>query len=207
MSFFNSLVENDLYSDYGYIIFNELRKYADADSVLLINSLTGYFAEQDMDTIYSICAAKKCLVINDISGSIGTEIAKVGDILVCSFGLDKPLNYGEGGLIAVSNKEWFNLTQILEDDFGAPFRKKLLDLEKRITYLKDINKKIKKELNDFDIIHKEKKGINVVVKIKNELQKQQLIKYCDDNKYEYTECPRYIRVNCDAISIEVKRLQ
>ena len=34
----------------------------------------------------------------------------------------------------------------------------------------------------------------------------ELIQYCKDNSYEYTECPRYIRVNCKAISIEVKRI-
>ena len=36
-------------------------------------------------------------------------------------------------------------------------------------------------------------------------EKKELIAYCEKNGYEYTECPRYIRVLENAISIEVKR--
>ena len=81
-----------------------------------------------------------------------------------------------------------------------------LDLEKRLFLLKKLTEKIKKDLGKFDIIHKDKKGINVVVKFKDENEKKKIVDYCRDNDYEYTECPRYIRVNCNAISIEVKRL-
>ena len=56
-----------------------------------------------------------------------------------------------------------------------------------------------------DIIHADKKGINVVIKFRNEAEKKRIIYYCDKNNYQYTECPRYKRVNCNAISIEVKR--
>ena len=38
-------------------------------------------------------------------------------------------------------------------------------------------------------------------------EKGKIIKYCEENNLQYTICPRYIRVNCDAISIEVKRIQ
>jgi len=227
----------ELKTDYGIINKKNL-KNIDKNSVLLINSLTGYFAEQDMDTIYSICKKKNCLVINDISGSIGTKAAGYGDILVCSFGIDKPLNYGKGGLLAVKNKEWLKLTEIKEEKFDDSFYEKLLNLEKRLQYLKKINKKIKQDLKDYNIVHKDKQGINVIVKFNNETSKQsfdgfrseaskpfrktegfskslsnkfdkkekkQLEDYCKKNNYQYTVCPRYIRVLCDAISIEVKR--
>lgn len=195
----------ELKTDYGLIDINGLKKNIDKNSVLLINSVTGYFAEQDMDTIYSICKNKDCLVINDISGSIGTKIARVGDILVCSFGNDKPLNYGKGGLIAVENKQWLNLTEIKEEEFGEDFYEKLINIERRLSFLKRINKKIKDGLKNFEIIHKDKEGINVIVKFNNEKEKKQLEGYCKKNNYQYTVCPRYIRVNCNAISIEVKR--
>jgi len=213
----------ELKTDYGLINKKEL-KNIDKNSVLLINSLTGYFAEQDMESIYSICKNKNCLVINDVSGSIGTKQAKVGDILVCSFGKDKPLNYGKGGLIAAEKKGWFNLTEIKEEKLDNDFHQKLLDLEKfsnesekglensknfqsRLFLLKKLTKKIKTDLKNFNIIHKDKEGINVIVKFNNEKEKEQIEAYCKKNKYEYTICPRYIRVNCNAISIEVKRLQ
>ena len=57
-----------------------------------------------------------------------------------------------------------------------------------------------------DIINPGKHGINVVIKFKDKEQKEKLIKYCKENKLEYTECPRYIRVEEDAVSIEVKRI-
>ena len=37
--------------------------------------------------------------------------------------------------------------------------------------------------------------------------KQRIIDYCNENNLEFTECPRYIRINEPAISIEVKRLE
>jgi len=194
----------EIKTDYGLITKQGL-KDIDKDSILLINSLTGYFAEQEMDSIYSICKKNNSILINDISGSIGTEQAKIGDILICSFGNDKPLNYGKGGLLAVKNKEWFNLTEIEEETLGNDFYKKLLNLDKRLLKLKEINKKIKTDLKKFNIIHKDKEGINVIVKFNNEKEKEQLEGYCKNNNYEFTVCPRYIRVNCSAISIEVKR--
>ncbi|MBW2974839.1 DegT/DnrJ/EryC1/StrS family aminotransferase [Candidatus Woesearchaeota archaeon] len=195
----------ELKTDYGILNIKELKDIG-KDSVLLINSMPGYAAEQDMVPVYRICKNKNCLLINDISGSIGTRQAKYGDISVCSFGNDKPLNYGCGGLLAVRDKGWLDLTEIKEEKLGDDFYEKLLSLEKRLASLKNINTKIKDELKRFEIIHRNRKGINVIVKFNNEMEKEQIEGYCKKNKYEYTLCPRYIRVNCDAVSIEVKRL-
>ena len=60
------------------------------------------------------------------------------------------------------------------------------------------------QLKDFDII--QSNGINVIVKFNNAEEKLKLIDYCKLYGYEFTLCPRYIRVLEDAISIEVKRL-
>jgi hypothetical protein len=195
---------NILKTDYGLIKKEELNKI-NKDSVLLINSLPGYFAEEDIETIYNTCKKKNCLVINDISGSIGTKAAKIGDILVCSFGKDKPLNYGKGGLFAVEKEEWFNLTEINEEELEKDFYEALSNLSKRLSKLDKINKKIKHDLKNEKIIHKEKRGINVIVKFNNDQEKNKITSYCIENKYEFTLCPRYIRVNCNAVSIEVKR--
>ncbi len=195
----------ELKTDYGIISQKDLEGI-DNNSVLLINSLPGYFAEQQMAPIYNICKSKGCLLINDISGSIGTEQAKYGDILVCSFGSDKPLNYGKYGLLAVKNKDWFKLTEIKEEKVGDDFKKTLKNLPKRLSKLKEISKKIKNDLKKFDMLHKEKNGINVIVKFNNESEKKEVEDYCKNNSYQYTVCPRYIRVNCNAVSIEVKRL-
>ena len=39
------------------------------------------------------------------------------------------------------------------------------------------------------------------------VEKEAITMYCESNGYEFTECPRYIRIIEPAISIEVKRLE
>ena len=79
-------------------------------------------------------------------------------------------------------------------------------LNQRIEDLHKINKKIKKDLNNCNILHKKLRGINVIAAFKTKKQKQEIIDYCKKNKYPYKECPMNIKVNVPAISIEVQQL-
>jgi len=192
----------ELKTDYGIIDLDDLRAKADEKSVLLVNSLNGYFSEQPMFEIAKICAEKNCLLVNDISGSIGMDSGKIGDVLLGSFGRDKPINLHYGGFVAFDFGEFegeFDESKLKELD------EKLDELFARQLRWDGMHWKIKADLKDLDIIHKDKPGINVVVKFSNEDEKKKIIDYCDANKLAYTICPRYIRVNCDAVSIEVKR--
>jgi len=58
-----------------------------------------------------------------------------------------------------------------------------------------------------ELLHPKSLGINVVVRYADSAEKKRLIDYCERKCLEYTLCPRNIRVMCDAISIEVKRLK
>jgi len=194
----------ELKTDYGILDLEDLKGKADEKSVLLVNSLNGYFSEQPMQEIAEICAEKKCLLVNDASGSIGTDIGKTGDVILCSFGKDKPVNLHYGGCIATDEDYSF------EGEFDSGKLKKLSEeldnlFAKQIKW-DGMHWKIKADLKDFDIVHKDKGGINVIVKFSDEEEKDKIIKYCEENKLPYTICPRYIRVNCDAVSIEVKRM-
>ena len=193
----------ELKTDYGIIDLQDLERNADEKSALLVNSLTGYCAEQPMKEIQEICKTKKSLLINDVSGSIGTENAKFGDIILGSFGKDKPVNLHYGGFIATDEEIKFE-GQFDETKFEA-LEKELTILKEKLNEWNKITNKIKQDLATFDIIHRDKKGINVIVKFNNEQEKQQLTDYCNKNNYEYTVCPRNIRVEENAISIEVKR--
>jgi dTDP-4-amino-4,6-dideoxygalactose transaminase len=220
----------ELKTDYGLTDLADLEKKADGKSIFIMNSLTGYHAEEDMKQIAEICEKKHCLLVNDISGSIGLKIASYGEIILGSFNRWKPVNLGLGGFIAFddiipSNYEFIESEQkflqkvfdmkehfkgfeeynLKERDLEKLYEK-IKDAKKRHEQFIDIQSKIKKDLKGFDIIHPDKSGINVIVKFKNDEEKSKIIKYCDDNKFEYTECPRYIRVNEKAICIEVKRL-
>lgn len=193
----------EIKTDYGIIDLEELNKI-DENSVLIVNSLSGYFAEQPMKEIIKICEEKNCTVINDVSGSIGNNgLCKEGNFIFGSFGKWKPINLEYGGFIATDKK--IKMGENFDEDKLSELYKKLTYLKERLILFNILQRRVKENLNNFEVIHKESNGINVIVKFNNEEEKEELIKYCKDNNYEYTLCPRYIRVNCKAVSIELKR--
>ncbi|MBI2129078.1 DegT/DnrJ/EryC1/StrS family aminotransferase [Candidatus Woesearchaeota archaeon] len=227
----NDLMPIELKTDYGILNLRDLFKKADKNSVLIVNSLTGYFADQPMKPIEKICKKRGCLLINDASGSIGTKFAKYGDIAIGSFRQWKPINLGKGGFMAINDNllhffmtkervhgvlrfidRYISRPEVIEEykfsekELDA-LENKIVNLNKRLKFMMGINQKIKNDLKSCEILHKSRYGLNVVVKFKNEEEKNKIIKYCEENKYEYTLCPRNIRADTDAVCIEVKRLE
>jgi hypothetical protein len=219
----------EIKTDYGLTNLEDLEKKADGKSIFIVNSLTGYFAEENISKIAKVCKRKHCLLINDVSGSIGLKLAKYGDIVLGSFNRWKPINLLKGGFLAYDEmipskyeldpekkkivqkffdiKKHFNEFEELQlkGNELTNLYNKLSNVHDRQKQFHKLHWQIKKDLKDFDIIHLKKEGINVIVKYSNDCEKTKIIKYCEDNKLEYTQCPRYIRVNEMAISIEVKR--
>lgn len=195
-----------LKTDSGYVELDELEKTLKENpgSALILNSMSGYFVELPMKEIYNVCKKYDCILINDVSGSIGTENAKYGDIMLGSFGKYKPLELEEGGFIA------FNIANNSEiEEFELDYDllcEKLVKLKERMEFFFRKAAEIKDYLKEYDIIHRDKRGINVIVRFHDDKEKRRIIAYCDSHEFPYTECPRYIRVLEDAISIEVKRL-
>jgi hypothetical protein len=196
----------------GLINPKELDHYG-FDEVLLVNSLAGYIAMQDMSSIHSYCLKNDILLINDISGSIGSPEAKLGDLIIGSFGNAKPIDLGVGGFIAFDDDylELFNKVIVdLEEPIieYSVLVEKLKGLDSRISFLKEKVSLIKQDLKDKPIVHKnDGSALNVVVRFKNSSEREELESYCRENNLEFTVCPREIRINDDAISIEVKRLK
>ncbi len=203
----------ELKTDYGLINVRDLAKKENEDSVLLINSMPGYICLEPMEDIYGICQKHNILVINDVCGSVGGDDATFGDIIVCSFGRWKPLNAGFGGCIATDRSDYFKffLQQNRyepqdEHNFLKILQEKIEFLPDRLIFLSEKRDEVLSQLGNMPIIHKNEPGLNVAVKFDNEEHKQGIIDFCGENNYEYTLCPRYIRVMTDAISIELKRL-
>jgi len=190
----------------------------------------GYFAEQPGKEIYQLCKKNDCLVILDVSGSIGTKLGdgKYADIIIGSFGTWKLVEAKVGGFISSNDQKLWKMIKFEKLENEADLFNILQQLEKlpqRISYLKNIRNKIIHDLDNLSarnknlsnsnknfsnlsklsIVHKNDLGFVVVVKFSNSQEKETIINYCKDNKLEYTECPRYIRLNQKAISIEVKR--
>ncbi|MBN1175875.1 DegT/DnrJ/EryC1/StrS aminotransferase family protein [Candidatus Woesearchaeota archaeon] len=201
-----------LVTNFGLVYPSEL-KIHELDSALIINSLAGYIAPQDMDEIFTQCLKHDIFLVNDVSGSIGSTYSKQGDIIVGSFGPGKPVDLGTGGFIATQSDALFEkIKEITGSDYVEPelnyklLVEKLKNLESRRDFLENKAKQIKSDLSDMEIVHKDLVGLNVVVLFDDENQKKKITDYCDENNLEYTVCPREIRVLEPAISIEVKRL-
>ncbi len=179
---------------------------------LLYQNPGGYFAEQSLKEIYEVCTKNNCLVIMDVSGSIGTKLCdgNYADILVGSFGKWKLVEAKAGGFISCKTKEISKEIKknspIMDDEEKLErILRKIKELPERIFTLTKKRNKIINELKGFDIVHRNDCGFVVVVKYPNTSEKESLINYCKDNNLPWTECPRYIRLNKSAISIEVKR--
>ncbi len=169
------------------------------DAVLILHSMAGYHSLLDMKNIEKQCKKNNIVLINDASGSIGLEEAKIGDYILVSSNKDKPLNYERVGIIATDEKLDIEQVKINKEEFA----KKLKELPERLKFLQEKKEKAKNLFKDFNIV--EKKGINIIVLFNTEEEKNNIIKICKNNKYEYTECPRYIRLLKKGISVEVKR--
>jgi len=199
----------EIKTNYGLLELDDLKKNANEKSVFLTCSMPGYLViEENLQKIQEICAKKGTLFVNDVSGTLGTDFAKYGDIIVSSFGKWKPVNLEYGGFIATNNEEYYTEfdASYFDDRRYEALLKKFDELPSRLKKFQELRKKILEELESFKIIHKDKQGINVAISFDDEEVKQRIVDYCKENKLEFTECPRYIRVNEKAVSIEVKRL-
>lgn len=200
----------------GVIDLMDLEKKAESGAAFLVTSFAGYFAEQPMKYISRICKANNCYLIEDASGSIGDlELCdgEYSDFIVGSFGRWKPVNVGYGGFVSCGKKEYFQENEIFSSTNHYPEYTELLTkleaVPERIKKFLKESEKVTKEITDmgFKVFHPEERGINVVVQYTNDSEKEKIIGYCESNGYEFVECPKYIRVEENAISIEIKRME
>jgi len=197
----------ELKTNFGLVKPDTLKDYSHC--ILLINSMPAYAALHEMKEVEKACIQQRIFLINDTSGSIGTNEAMFGNIILASFAKDKPVNLqGHGGFVATDNYEYFEFLEKNNQKYNTDFKellKRLERLEKRLEYYRLIRNRVLDDLRDYDIIHRKKRGINVIAKYDSELERERLINYCSKAKLEFTLCPRDIRVKEKAVSIEIKR--
>jgi len=166
-----------LETDLGLIDFKQVKK----NSVIIFNAMPAYAFEQT-----KLPKTRDYLAIADITGSIGSWDVDA-DILVCSFGENKMINLGTGGMIAS------NMYLPFEESFEGKERelkKRIIDLPNRLKKLRELRSKVVKEVKALRPDHN---GINVIS-----------IEYCEKNNLEYKKCPMRIKVNIPAVSIEIQ---
>lgn len=191
----------------GKIVLSELKKYKEC--ILIMHSLPGYCFDENMKSIQKICKKNNIKLINDACGSIGTESAKIGDIICCSFGKWKPLSAGGGGFFASNNEFDKEISEkssekSIQNDY-IKINAAIERLQERVGAWKKISSTVKKEKKEV-VINKGNQGINVLLKFKNDDEKEKLINFCQDKNLEYTICPRFIRSNEKAVCVEIKKL-
>lgn len=183
---------------------------------LLYQNPAGYFAVQPMKEIYELCSRHNCIVVLDVSGGIGTGLCtgEYADIIVGSFGTWKLVEAKGGGFVSTSNQKLFDVMcekgiEKLEDSSQIEvIYQELGKLAGRVAMLLEFRRKVVDDLVDLklDVVHADAAiGFVVVVRFNSEYEKSKIVDYCTVSGWEYTECPRYIRLNSQAISIELKR--
>ncbi|MFC1742313.1 DegT/DnrJ/EryC1/StrS family aminotransferase [Nanoarchaeota archaeon] len=202
----------------GLIDLIDLESKAESGAALLVTSYAGYFADQPMKYISKICRRYNCLLIEDAAGALGHEDLCDGDysdIIVGSFGRWKPINLEYGGFISCAKKECYEAGREIfsTTNFFPQFDillEKLKTADKRVKAMTKLAKAVKedisKRLPHLKILHKDLEGLNVVVRYADKKEKQEVLDYCEVNDYDFVECPAYTRIDEDAISIELKRI-
>lgn len=198
---FNSI---ELKTELGVIntTYLEMILKENQSSAMIMSSLAAYYVAQPVERIYELCKKYDCILINDVTASIGFNDLLKGDIVLGSFGKNKPVDLGKAGFIA-SDFEIETIPAELNSDELEELLEKINDLDNRMQFLLKKREEVLKDLEKYDILNKNAVGINVIVKFSNEKEKQDLIDYCDKNKLDYKICPMYIKVKTDAIDIEI----
>ncbi|MCF7872167.1 DegT/DnrJ/EryC1/StrS family aminotransferase [Candidatus Woesearchaeota archaeon] len=205
-------------TNYGLIDAVELKKFKNC--TLIMHSSPGYIQLENMKKIFEICNQNNILLINDSCGSVGTKQAKYGHLIVCSFGKYKPIDIGCGGIILYEEKlkdieKDINLIKINNHKFTEDSPKEIIldklpkelnNLREKLKFFNETKEKQKQILKDKNIIYLESQGINLFTETKNNAETEKIIKHCKDNKIYWVECPKYIRLMKQGISLEIKRL-
>ncbi len=182
------------------------------DNVLLYQNPAGYFAHQDSKKIYK--NKGKGLIIMDVGGSFGLDFIDGNDcdLMLGSFGRWKIINLGYGGFISSNDKDLLNKGKEIyrSAPIGEKYYEELLErlenIDTRKNFLLNKRKQVLKIFSDYNIVHKNRKGLNIIVKFNSEKQRKEIIGLCEKNNLPWKECPCYIRLEEKAISIEIKRL-
>lgn len=196
---------------------NKHIKSENNEPAIFLTSFAAYTAEQPIAEIANWCMKNEILLVEDTSGGITDPEKKIAngiysDIIVGSTNSPKVVNIGDGGFITTNRINIFEKSRLLlnicksnditnkgiftELDFSENNLKKTIDAT---SYIKN---------NLDNVIHKDKRGTNVILATKNpqDLAKNLRINFNVEGNSIITLCPNYNRIKQRAIAIEIKNL-
>lgn len=209
----NTYLENVLDENKDKLaIYNDEKRPA-----LFLTSFAAYTAEQNIKSIANFCHDNNIILVEDASGAITDSKKRLAngnysDILIGSTGSPKIINVQDGGFITTNLSSVFEKSRLIlktcktseitasgiatELDFGSKNLDKTINA---VNYLK-------KSLND--VIHKNKRGINVIVTSDDPKHMSYNLRQEFDLNGQgmVTKCPNYNRLKEKAVAIEIKNL-
>ncbi|MDL2271237.1 DegT/DnrJ/EryC1/StrS family aminotransferase, partial [Methanobrevibacter sp. OttesenSCG-928-I08] len=193
----------------GIIDINDLN--LEKDSTLILTSFAGYSGEQDIKAISRYCHDLDITLIEDASGGICDNKHKLGngnysDIIIGSTGSPKLVNVGNGGFITFNNPELLDKIKIphkickCDDITSCGIATELDFAEDNFKKITEACKYLKNNL--YDVIHPDKRGLNVIIKsdVPKELTWDLKKELPLDYKSFFTKCPNYNRVKEKAVA-------
>lgn len=205
-----------LQTDWG-LIDPEVLKAAlkkERPEAFFLTSFAGYTAEQPVKEIYQYCCEEDVSLVEDASGALGDETGRLANgkhshIMVASTGSPKIVNVGNGGFISTDQKK------LLETPFNFSKADPITcaGISQEIKYAPVVFSKtissccyLKNELKD--ALHKNKRGINVILKSDTPqvLAKNLRSSLNVHNGGMISKCPRYDRILGNAVALELKNL-
>ena len=168
----------------------------DNKSALFLTSFAAYTAEQDLKAICDFAHKNNILVVEDASGAIGDYENRLAngnysDIIIGSTGSPKIVKASKITACGIYN----------ELDFAKDNLKKTVD---SCLYIKEK----KKKKTDFNVFHKDKRGINVIIETEDpkSLSYKLRQEFVLDSHGMITKCPNYNRLKVKAVALEIKNL-
>ena len=191
-------------------------------SALFLTSFAGYTAEQNIKEIAQFLHENNMALVEDASGSITDSKGKLAngnysDVIIGSTGSPKIVNVEDGGFITARDDSLFRKSSLLlktskasnitacgiynELDFANSTLNKTIEA---CSYLKE---RIDEETN-FEVFHKDKRGINVIIKTDDpsSLSYRLRHEFILDSHGMITKCPIYDRLKEKAVALEIKNL-
>ena len=187
------------------------------NSALIFTSFAGYTAEQDVKKISRYCKSNNITTIEDASAGIGDEKHNLGngnysDIIIASTGSPKIINVGSGGFITTNNEEFFDKTSLPQklsktnNIICSGIYSELDLVRKNLELSLNATEHLKNNIDD--VIHKNKRGVNVIIPTDNAKEISWNLKKSlpTDKSGFITTCPNYNRVKTKAVAVEIKNL-
>lgn len=208
------LIENEFLQE--SILENTESFNKNNQNALFFTSFAAYTAEQNIKEISEFCRENKILLVEDASGAISDSKkilanGEYSDIIIGSTGSPKIINVGYGGFISTNDDSVFDKSKLIlktakiNDMIASGITTEIDSAKDNLNKTIQACEYLKNNLDD--VIHPDKRGINVIIKSDDKSLSFNLRNNLKlDSGGMVTKCPNYNRLKEKGVAIEIKNL-